>query len=40
MDIAQQLFQKHPHLFDPLIAAYQKSKPDGKVKKIQGEMIV
>ncbi|MFO0212440.1 MAG: hypothetical protein ACK53E_16990 [Pseudanabaena sp.] len=40
MDIAQQLFQKHPHLFDPLIAAYQKSKPDGKVKQRQGEMIV
>jgi len=40
MDIAQQLSQKHPYLFDPLIAAYQKSKPDGKVRQRQGEMIV
>ena len=40
MDIAQQLSQKHHHLFDPLIAAYQKSKPDGRVRQRQGEMIV
>ena len=39
MDIAQQLSQKHPNLFDPLISAYQKSKPDGKVRQRQDEMI-
>ena len=40
MDIAQQLSQKHPNLFDPLIADHQKSKPEGKVRQRQDEMIV
>ena len=31
MDIAQQLSQKYPKLFDPLIAAYQKCRPVGVV---------
>ena len=31
MDIAQQLSQKHPKLFDPLIAAYKESRPAGVV---------
>jgi superfamily II DNA or RNA helicase len=39
MDIAQQLSKKHPHLFDPLIAAYQKSRPAGKIRQRQGKMI-
>jgi SAM-dependent methyltransferase len=39
MEISQQLGQKYPGLFDPLITAYQKSKPGGKVQQRQQEMM-
>lgn len=39
MDIAQQLAQKHPELFEPLISRFQKSRPEGVLYAQLKQMI-